>query len=443
VKERFEEPHDPCANQALDPLPQPARPRLTLVLLLAVYAVNFMDRQIVAILGEPIKREFGLSDVRVGLLYGLSFAVVYSTVGIPIARWADRADRARIINMSLALFGAMTLACGVAASYAQLLAARIGVGIGEGGTNPPSHSLIGDLYPAASRGTAMGVFALGPSLGILLGFAFGGVVGQMWGWRAALLAAGAASLALAALTGWLLKDPTRTPVNARAAQPRRETLFECLRSILRSPSMRHIYIGITLASVAGYAAIGWLPAFLIRSHGLGTAAVGTVLAVLLGVGGGLGTLLGGVLADRLGARDPAWRLRVVAIASLAAAPFWLAVLLAGGPVAAIACLAIPAAVMGFFIAPTYAAVQSLAEPTMRATAAALLLLCGSLIGLGLGPVLVGLLSDTLQPAHGAASLRLALLVVVPLYLWAAAHYFAASRTLAADLRARGLHSPAT
>jgi predicted MFS family arabinose efflux permease len=431
---------DPTACQLLDPVPPLVRPRLTLVLLLAVYAINFMDRQIVAILSEPIKREFGLSDAQIGLLYGFSFAVVYSTVGMPIARWADRANRARIINMSLALFGVMTLACGAAATYAQLLAARIGVGIGEGGTNPPSHSLIADLYPAASRGTAMSIFGLGPSLGILLGFALGGVIGQLWGWRAALLAAGTASLALAALTSRLLKDPLRdplrTPPDARAAPPRRESFFECLRSILRSPSMRHTYIGATLVSVAGFAAIGWLPAFLIRSHGLGTAAAGAVLAMLLGGVGALGTLTGGVLADRLGTRDPAWGLRVVAIAALAAAPFWLVALLVGQPVAAIACLAVPAAVMGLAIAPTWATVQSLAEPSTRATAAAITQLVGTLFGLGLGPLLVGLLSDALQPAHGTGSLRLALLAVAPVYLWAAAHYFAASRTLAADLRAR-------
>src|SRR5262245_2498018 len=201
-----------------------------------------MDRQIVAVLREPIKREFGLSDAEIGLLCGFSFGVVYSTVGIPLARWADRANRAHVINLSLALFSVMTLACGVAASYAQLLAARIGVAAGEGGTNPPSHSLIADLFPPASRATAMGIFGLGPALGILLGFAFGGVVGQLWGWRAALLAAGAAGLALAALTSLLLKDPLRAA--ARAAPPR-ESLFECLRSILRSPSMRHSYAGIT------------------------------------------------------------------------------------------------------------------------------------------------------------------------------------------------------
>ena len=426
---------NPAANQALDSVPPLARPRLTLVLLLAVYAVNFMDRQIVAILSEPIKREFGLSDAQIGLMYGLSFAIVYSTVGIPIARWADRANRARIINMSLVLFGAMTLACGAAASYAQLLAARIGVGIGEGGTNPPSHSLIADLYPAASRGTAMGIFALGPSTGILLGFTFGGVVGQLWGWRTALISAGVASLALAAVTSRLLQDPLRASQHAGAAQAPRASFAECLRSIFRTPSIRHAFIGITLASIAGYAAIGWLPAFLIRSHGLGTAAAGMTLAVLLGVLGGLGTFLGGFLADRLSARNPAWRLRLVAVAALTATPFWLATLLAGHPLAAIACLAVPTATMGVFLAPTYSAVQTLTEPSMRATAAALLLLAGSLVGLGLGPVLVGWLSDVLRPAHGAESLRLALLIIVPLYLWSTTHYFVASRTLAADLAA--------
>lgn len=412
--------------------PLAGRP-LTLALLAAVFAVNFMDRQIVAILSEPIKHEFALSDAQVGLLYGLAFAVVYSTAGIPIARWADRADRARVINASLVLFSLMTLACGLAASYAQLLLARIGVAVGEGGTNPPSHSLIADLYPESRRGTAMAVFALGPNAGILLGFAFGGVIGQAWGWRAALLAAGAAGLAVAGLTTWLLKDPPR---KAAAQDPAPGSLARCVRELFRRRSMRHLFIGAAVMSIAAYAAIGWLPAFLIRSHGLGTAAAGTVLAILLGVLGGLGTLAGGVLADRLGARDAAWRLRVVAVALLAAVPFWPAALLVAPPAAAIACLVFPAAVLGFYLAPTFAAVQSLADPAMRALAAALLLLAGSLVGLGLGPLLVGVLSDALRLAHRADSLRLALLVVVPLFLWSATHYYAASRSLAADLALR-------
>jgi predicted MFS family arabinose efflux permease len=417
------------ASQALvAPESLVSRP-VTLALLLAIYALNFTDRQLVAVLSEPIKHELGLSDAQVGLLYGLAFAVVYSFAGIPMARWADRGDRARVINVSLLLFSAMTVACGLAVTYAQLLLARIGVALGEGGTNPASHSLIADLYPESRRGTAMAVFALGPSAGILLGFIFGGVIGEAWGWRGALVAAGLAGLGLAMLTSWALKDLPRTAA-------RNDSGLHGLRHLFVHRSMRHVFIGGALASVAAYAAIGWLPAFLIRSHGMTMAAAGTVLGLLLGVLGAVGTLGGGVLADRLGARNRAWRLRFVAVAFLAVAPLWPLALLVPHPVAAIAALAIPAAVLCVYLAPTFAAVQSLAPPGMRALAAAFLLMVGSLVGLGLGPVLVGLLSDALAPAHGADSLRLAMLVVVPVYLWSATHYFAASRTLAADLDSR-------
>ena len=345
----------------------------------------------------------------------------------------ERDRRARIINASLALFSLMTIACGLAASYAQLLLARIGVAVGEGGTNPASHSLIAELYPEARRGTAMAVFALGPSAGILLGFGFGGVIGQAWGWRAALVAAGAAGLCLAMLTTWWLKDSSRKAVENDPAPP---SLPHCLRQLFRHAAMRHVFLGGALASFAAYAAIGWLPAFLIRSHGMGTASAGTVLGILLGVLGAVGTLAGGVLADRLGKRDPARRLRIVAVDFVAVAPLWVIALLAGHTWVAIASLAVPAAVLCLYLAPTFAAVQSLADPAMRALAAALLLLAGTLIGLGLGPLVVGLLSDALRPAHGADSLRLALLLVVPVYLWSAAHYLAASRSLAADLESR-------
>jgi predicted MFS family arabinose efflux permease len=382
---------------------------LTLGLLAGVFAINFMDRQIVAILSEPIKREFALSDAQVGLLYGFAFAVVYSAAGVPIARWADRGDRARIINASLAFFSLMTIACGLAASYAQLLAARIGVAVGEGGTNPSSHSLIADLYPEGQRATAMGVFALGPNAGILLGFAFGGAIGQAWGWRTALVCAGAAGLAFAALTTWLLKDKERHP---RMPSSGAQSAGNALRSLFRHRSMRQLFIGGAVMSVAVYAAIGWLPAFLIRSHGFGTASAGVVLAILLGGLGAVGTLGGGWLADRLGKRGAAWRLRVVALVQLATVPFWLGALLVREPALMVILLCVPALALCFYLAPSFAAVQSLAEPATRALAAALLILVGSLIGLGIGPLAVGVLSDALRPAHGAESLRLAQLIEV-------------------------------
>ena len=322
---------------------------------------------------------------------------------------------------SLVLFSATTIACGLAATYPQLLLARIGVALGEGGTNPASHSLIADLYPEGRRATALGVFALGPNLGILLGFGFGGVIGQAWGWRAALVAAGVTGLAVAGLSGWLLREPQRAAASRPVPPP------GSAAALFRQPAVPHLFAGAALMSMAAYGSIGWLPAFLVRTHGFGTASAGLALALLFGGVGALGTLLGGVLADRLGARDPAWRVRVVAAALLVAAPFWLLALIVPRPAGALACLVVPAAALCFYLAPTFAAVQSLAMPSARALAAALLLLVGSVVGLGLGPALVGLLSDALRPAYGEDSLRLALLLVVPLVLWSAAHYHAASR----------------
>ena len=193
-------------------------------------------------------------------------------------------------------------------------------------------------------------------------------------------------------------------------------------------------MGAAVCSIAAYAATGWLPAFLIRSHGMSVSAAGTVLALTIGIVGGAGTLLGGLLADRIGKRNAAWRLRIVAIASLAAIPVWLVMLFAAGSAATLVLLVPCSALLAFYLGPTFAMVQSLVDPRMRAVAAALLLLVMNLIGLGLGPVVIGILSDALQAAHGADSLRLALLVVPPVYLWSAYHYEAAARTISADLR---------
>ena len=360
---------------------------LTLAILLVVFALNFMDRQILAVLAEPIKRDLALSDTQVGLLYGLAFAVFYTALGIPLARLADRFDRARIITWSLAVFSLMTALCGAAASYWQLLLARVGVGVGEAGTNPPSHSMIADLYPVDRRSTAMAIFALGPCLGVLLGFLVGGWLGQILGWRAAFLVAGLVGLAFAAAAHLLLKDPGRVDAQGIAEQPHALPGPRAVwRTLWRHASTRHLFMGAAVCSIAGYAAIGWLPAFLIRSHGMSVSAAGTALALTIGIVGGAGTLLGGLLADRIGKRNAAWRLRIVAIASLAAIPAWLAMLFAAGSAATLALLVPCGALLAFYLGPTFAMVQSLVDPRMRAVAAALLLLVMNLIGLGLGPV---------------------------------------------------------
>jgi predicted MFS family arabinose efflux permease len=412
--------------------PAAAGRRLTLALLVAIFALNFMDRQIVAILAEPIKRDLNLSDTAVGLLYGLAFAVLYTTAGIPIARLADRRNRARIINASLVAFSLMSVACGLAATYWQLILARIGVAIGEGGTNPPSHSMISDLYPLGRRSTAMAVFSLGPHIGVVLGFLLGGWVAQVWGWRTAFYVAGAVGLVFAGASVKLLQDRQRGRLEGPAGAPP-PPIERLLRRFVGQASLRHILLGGTAASIAVYAVVGWLPAFLMRSHGLGTAAAGSVLALILGLVGAAGTVASGVLADRLGARDAAWRLNVVAIALLVIACGWAGVLGAREAPGAIAALIVPGALLGAYLGPSFAMVQSLVEPAARATAAALLLFVANVIGLGFGPLLVGAISDVLEPTHGAASLGLALWIVPPLCLWAACHYHAASRSLASDL----------
>jgi predicted MFS family arabinose efflux permease len=409
-----------------------AGPRQTLAILLLVFAINFMDRQIIALLVEPIRNDLGLSDTQIGVLYGFAFAVLFVTAGIPIARVADRGNRARIINWSLVVFSLMTVVCGLATNYWQLMAARAGVAIGEGGTNPPSHSIISDLYPVNRRSMAMAVFSLGPNVGILLGFLVGGWTAQVWGWRAALVIAGLIGLLFSVVSFRFLKEPRRHPADGvDVGDP--PSARAVLRALGGNSSIRHLFAGTAVFSVAAYALVGWLPSFLIRGHGLSTATVGTLLALVLGLGGGVGTMIGGVIADRLGERRPAWRLRIVAVAFTLMAPLWAAVFLVTDTAIMLALLVLPGALLGFYLGPTFAMVQSLAHPSMRATAAALLLFVLNVVGLGIGPLAVGVLSDALLADFGPKSLGIALLLVPPFCVWAAYHYYAAARTIGADL----------
>jgi predicted MFS family arabinose efflux permease len=415
-------------NVSLVTSPVAAR-RVTLGILIAVFATNFMDRQIIAILAEPIKRDLILSDTEIGLLYGLAFAALYTTAGIPIARFADRADRASIINWSLVLFSVMTTTCGLAMGYWQLLVARIGVAIGEGGTNPPSHSMISDLYPVERRSTAMAMFSLGPHIGMLLGFLISGWIAQLWGWRLAFAVMGLTGLLLASLSFRFLQEPKRNRINSSDAQP----FSEVLQLLISRPSLRHLFAGAAVFSIAAYAIIGWLPSFLIRSHGLSTATTGTVLAFVLGLVGGFGTFLGGSLADKLGARNPSWRLRTVAIALGLVSPLWATLFLTSDSITTLVLLMPAGGLLGFYLGPSFAMVQTLVDPAMRATAAALVLLVINLIGLGVGPVAVGALSDALMPYREANSLQAALMIVPPLCMWAAYHYNAAASRIGVDL----------
>jgi predicted MFS family arabinose efflux permease len=298
-------PRDACSGDVDRGIPDisPSRDarRVTLSLLGAVFAVHLLDRQIFAILIPPIKAEFALSDTALGVLSGLAFTIFFSTIGVVIARLADRLDRARIITVSVALFSAMTVLCGLASGFWTLLAARVGVGVGEGGTNPASHALIADLYPPGERATAAGIYSVGPHLGLVLAFGLGGWLAQAIGWRLTFAAAGVLGVALAIACAAELRDP-RTVIAVRASTAAPQT-GELVRELVARRSFRHLIAGATLAIAASLGALTWLPALLTRAHGFDLAQAGLLLAIGIGVFGAVGTYAIGRLADRAAAAD--------------------------------------------------------------------------------------------------------------------------------------------
>jgi len=413
----------------------PAYRRYVLVILTSVYVSNYVDRQILSILLEPIKAEFGLSDTQLGFLSGISFAIFYATLGIPIAMWADRGNRRNIITLAATVFSVMTAVCGVAQSFVQLALARIGVGIGEAGSSPPSHSIVADLYPPAERATAMATFALGVNIGILIGFLAGGWVNELFGWRAAFLVVGVPGLVLALLVRTTVREPSRGGSEGRGleADHGAPPLGDAFRLFWRCRSLRHIAIGAALNSFVGYGAVAWVPAYLIRSFGMTTGDVGTALALIIGIVGGAGTWLGGWFADRLGRRDVRWNMWLVAACVGGGTPFVFGVYLAPDAFWALAAFLVPAAVGALYLGPSLSMVQGLVPLRMRTVASAVLLFVINIIGLGIGPQMVGVLSDALHPSFGTESLRYALLLVGLVNVWAALHFWLASRTLVGDL----------
>ena len=422
----------PAPAPALEGGASGARPgrrrRTTLAILGAVFAVHFLDRQLLAILIPPIQAELGLSDTALGLISGLAFTVFFSAVGVAIARLADRYDRARIITVSLALFSAMTALCGFAASFWQLLAARIGVGIGEGGTNPPSHALIADLYPSRERAAAMAAYSVGPHVGVMLAFGVGGWLAHTIGWRATFVVAGAAGLALALVTQLALRDPRVAAASAPAVSPIAARVV--IDTLARSRAMRHLFAAATLAVATVFGAFTWLPALLTRVHGLDLARAGLLLALGFGVAGAVGTYATGRLADAVAAGDTRRKAAFTAACQLVLAVAWLPALLVDEPALAVSLLILPAVLTGAYIGPTLALVQDGVDARARAFSSALLLLVVNLVGASAGPLVIGMLSDALAPWLGASSLSRAMLVVPVLAAWSGFHFLAAMRASA-------------
>jgi predicted MFS family arabinose efflux permease len=401
-------------------------------LLVAVNVFNHIDRNIMVILLEPVKRELGASDFQMGLLAGPAFAILYTFAGLPIARWADRGTRRDIIAVALAVWSGMTALCGGVQSYAQMLLARIGVGIGEAGCTPPAHSLISDLYPPQRRATALSIYALGISFGTLLGLAAGGWIGDALGWRMAFVAVGLPGVALALIVRTTFSEPERGRFD-RSPDPEAIPLRQVFAYLWGLKALRHLLLAASLQTL-GLAATGsWNPTFLRRVFDWSGLSAGTAIGLLSALAGGLGTFGGGWLSDRLAARDARWVLWLPALGAVLSIPFAVLGYAVESAVLAIALLAPAALLHNVYAAVGHAAAQSLAKPRMRALVSAIALFAMNLIGFGLGPPAIGLLNDALAASLGDGAIRVSLIAMQAFLAWAALHWLLAARTYLADL----------
>ncbi|MCE7998299.1 MAG: MFS transporter [Rhodobiaceae bacterium] len=406
---------------------------LALGLLVVVYTFNFIDRQILSILIEPIKLELGLNDTQMGLLTGFAFALFYATLGIPIARYADRGNRRNLIALALGVWSFMTAISGLALNFWHLLIARIGVGVGEAGCSPPAHSMIADYFPAESRATALGIYSLGIPVGIMFGLFAGGWINEFFGWRMAFFVVGIPGIILAIIVRFAIQEPERGMAEGRVASSEQPSIGQTLSYLWKKPSFRHLAFAAALTAFVGYGVVTWVPTFLIRSFGLGTGEIGTWFGLILGIPGGLGIALGGYFADKFGAKDTRWYLWTTAVALVISIPFSVYAYLAVTATIAFIAMIIPIFLGNFYQATTFSQTQGLVELKMRSVAAGILLFIINIIGLGLGPTLVGVVTDLLEPTYGQEALRYSLVIFTFVNLWAAFHYYIAGKHLKADL----------
>jgi len=407
--------------------------RYVLVVLTLVYSLNFIDRQILVILQESIKVDMDLSDSQLGLLTGFAFAIFYVSVGIPIARWADIGNRRNIVSLAIAVWSGMTALSGLTQNFWQLLMARIGVGVGEAGGSPPSHSIISDYYPPEQRGSALSFYSTGVYLGILFGFLIGGWINSQFGWRASFFVVGIPGFLVALLVRLTIREPVRGGLDGRALEAP-ATFGETLRTLREFGSFRLFAIAAGLNAFSSYGIGNFMPSFLIRSHDFTSMQVGTSLALITGIGGAMGTYFGGVLADRYGANDKRWYLWIAAIPGACSVPLMLSAVFVADPRLTLACLFFATMLGAFYLGPTIAISHNLVSPSMRAMASAILFFILNLIGLGMGPLVVGMISDALAPAYGSESLRYSLGIVSLINLVSATLFILAARKLLSDLR---------
>lgn len=414
----------------------PPRRRWTfLAVLFLVSTSNYVDRNIIGVLLEPIKREFGVSDTMLGLLTGFSFAIFYATLGIPVARWADRGDRKIILTVSLAAWSVMTAFCGMAQSFVQLALARIGVGAGEAGALPPAQSLIADYYPPAERGKALGTFMMSSMAGYVLGVVVGGQIAQAYGWRAAFLTVGLPGLLLAVVTYLVLDEPRRQPRFA-VAQASMEPLRTSIKALMAKRSFVDITIAMVLYFLMAYGAFVFTVSYLIRTHGLSVGRASAIFGTVSTVTAVIGSLFGGALADRLARRDITWLARLPGWVLILAFPAYELAFSAGSLAMTVVVLGIGGSLLTGAIPSMFAALHAVCGSARRAMSVAVIFFFANLIGTGLGPIITGRLSDYFAASVGPAEgLRYAMMIVMVTFVPSGWFMLRASRNLARDQEA--------
>lgn len=405
-------------------------------LLLVTYAFNFLDRQILSVSLESIKGELALTDTQLGLLTGVAFAIFYSILGIPIANWADRGNRPTIISLSLAVISATVALCSVVTSFAQMMIVRIGIGVGEAGVVPPAHSLVSAYFDRSGRLRAMSILLLGGPLSMAIGYMAGGWFNELYGWRVSFEAVAIPGILLTLLVKLTVREPRQPGLAVAQDRPaERASIRDVLALLWQQRTFRYLLFAFGIDNLCGNGLLQWLPVFFVRSHKMGTGELGTWLAISWGLGNAIGTFAGGHLTNRSTANPERRQLLIMAAVAIAYVPINAAILLIPNKELALGMLFVAALVNALVSAPSFSLIQSLAPENMRATAVAVIFLLGNLIGLGVGPLAVGMLSDGLSHAYGSDSLRIALLICVPGYWWVAAQYYKAARTVTADILA--------
>jgi len=417
-----------------------------LCLLTGILAFNYVDRFALGVLAQDIKVSLHLSDTELGLLTGIVFAAFYAVMGIPIARWADRGNRVHVISLTVATWGAAVAACGLAANVVQFALLRMTVAVGEAGCYPPSLSLISDLFGRAERPKAISLFLLGSPIALTVGYFAAGWLDQYFGWRTTFILIGSAGAPLALLVILTLREPRRSPqIPGSTAEPApigeaALPFGEVIAHLWRNQAYRNLFLSFSVWGFFGYGILQWLPAYFERSYHLTGGALGTWLAIIDGGAALLGTWLGGELAFRYAAQNERLQLAALAFLYGSLSIFGLATYLAPNAGLALTALGISAFVGGLTNGPIFSATQTLVPPRMRAMSISLLYLFCNLVGMGLGPLAVGALSDALHASFGKESLRIALVVFCPGYIWCAWHVWLASRSVTADIEASSVQA---